>query len=281
MRDLNGNVEHLSAANGMAMTKMQTNPNSNVDVDQDVDVNQDVKIPANVDAFLGDYESYGQFTTAVKEKLIYRNRRPSACANSSASYMSSDTTTYSSSVNNHDNFALIKTPISSNKEDQLAYKDKLNMNMNFNTNTTTFLTDKEALEEINLLIEFEQKYSKRLNNLVVEEEEVSDATGHSTRSDNNNDDNDGSGDDDTVTQDLLKADAITLRRFVLHFAYLFSVRKDEILGKMNDLYVFSHEATDMINNIKKRMNLKNNCPIHTVARKVVDLIERDQALQNQ
>jgi hypothetical protein len=173
-----------------------------------------------------DYQSYGSFTTAVKEKLSSRQQGT--------------------------HFSLDKTPVSSK---------------NLSKERSSFLTDKESLEEINRLIEFEERYNSRLNGLVNEEEDSESSTSPSQNSNSKS---------DTVTQDLLSVDTTTLRRFVLHFAYLFSARQDDILGKMNELYVYSHETNLMINSMKKAMGLPPSCPIHSVARKVVAVIESEQ-----
>ena len=145
----------------------------------------------------------------------------------------------------------VMTPISSNIHDRT---------------TKGLLTDGEAIQEVNRLIEFEEKYATKLNGLVTAEEDSA----------NRSPSVDSPPHSDTVLQDLLSADTTTLRRFVLHFAYLFSVRQDNVLNKMNDLYVFSHEATNLINDVKKAMDLPSSCPIHSVARKVVAAVESKQ-----
>lgn len=162
-----------------------------------------------------DYQSYGAFTTAVKERLTSRRQ--------------------------HFGFDQVRTPISSNKDDGRP--------------RSHLLTDHEALEEMNRLIEFEQRYNTKV-----------------TANSNNGNGSDDEGDE--ITSDLLKANAVTLRRFVVHFAYLFTVKQDEMMDKMNDLYVFSHEATRLIDDLKNAMGMSPNCPIHTVAREVVSLIEK-------
>ena len=185
---------------------------------------------ANESAFVyeEDYQSYGLFTTAVKDKLS-RNAHVHA---------------QPQQQERESLVSPLRTPISSNTVHKPA------------------ITDSEALQEINRLVEFEEKYSKRVNALMNGEDDVSNAPSV-----------DSPPHSDTVLHDLLNADKTTLRRFVLHFAYLFSARQDGILEKMNDLYVFSHEATTMINGVKKAMGLSQNCPIHSVARKVLAVIE--------
>ncbi len=203
--------------------------------------------PANCDEIMGcsfhyeDYQSYGSFTTAVKEKLS--RRRQSA-----------------------QEFSLVNTPVSSNK-DPLLKGNKMN-------SPVSLLTDNEALEEINRLIAFEERYHSRLNGIVKEEEDLeSPSSSHASTSGPSQKKSIKS---DTVTEDLLNADTTTLRRFVLHFAYLFSAKRDDILGKMNELYVYSHETNLIISDLKKAMDLPQNCPLHSVARKVIALIEDRQ-----
>ena len=162
-----------------------------------------------------DYQSYGAFTTAVKERLTSRRQLFG--------------------------FDQVRTPISSNKDD--------------GSPKSHLLTDFEALDEINRLIEFEQRYNGKVT---------------ANSSNGNGSDDEG----DEITSDLLKANAVTLRRFVVHFAYLFTVKQDEMMNKMNDLYVFSHEATRLIDDLRNAMGMSPNCPIHTVAREVVSLIEK-------
>lgn len=113
-------------------------------------------------------------------------------------------------------------------------------------------TDKEIMDEISRLIEFEEKYSKVHGITSLEE----------------------SSDDDSTLQDLLNADRTSLRRLVLHFAYLFSVKHDDALHKMNELYIFSNEANALIDDLKKALGLPDNCSIHTIARKAVAELHR-------
>jgi len=174
-----------------------------------------------------DYHSYGIFTTAVKERL---------------------------STQRQSSFVEVKTPVASNKDHVLAIHSQ-------------FLTDTEALKEINRLIEFEEKYSERVNGMIHSGGSDSSALASATSPPQS----------DTVLRDLLNADTTTLRRFVLHFAYLFTVRQEHILEKMNDLYVFSHEATSLIHDVKKAMGVSPHCPIHSVARQVVAMIEHSQS----
>jgi hypothetical protein len=159
-------------------------------------------------------------------------------------------------------------------KDQLAkHQQKSNVShthpvSSSNHNQDPLLTDAEALGEIKRLIEFEERYShKVMDNLVHGEESCF------VQTSSNNDSIVSEPHGDTVLQDLLRADTTTLRRFVLHFAYLFSVRQDHILGKMNELYVFSHEATNLIQDIKKCLNLPVECSIHSVARQVMAKIQ--------
>eukprot|EP00557_Chaetoceros_sp_GSL56_P010569 CAMPEP_0176484404 /NCGR_PEP_ID=MMETSP0200_2-20121128/4435_1 /TAXON_ID=947934 /ORGANISM="Chaetoceros sp., Strain GSL56" /LENGTH=539 /DNA_ID=CAMNT_0017880873 /DNA_START=218 /DNA_END=1837 /DNA_ORIENTATION=+ len=176
-----------------------------------------------------DYQSYGAFTMQVKGHLAKHQRN--SCLLPTCDCLSAIS-------NHHDDGG--------------------------NSHGHLLLTDAEALEEIKRLIEFEEKYSHKVNNLMLGE----DATSSQSSSDGSS-----QSQTDTVLQDLLRTDTTTLRRFILHFAYLFSVRQDDILGKMNDLYVFSHEATSLIQNIKRCLNLPVNCSIHTVARQVISRIE--------
>jgi len=120
------------------------------------------------------------------------------------------------------------------------------------------LTDAETIEEIQRLVKFEGKY-RRLDDVIRLEDSSSSATPKSP-------------DNSTVISDLLNADTTTLRRFVLHFAYLFSVKQDKLIDKMNSLYVFSHEATELIDNVKNVLGLPSSTPIHSVAKKVVEVV---------
>jgi hypothetical protein len=152
------------------------------------------------------------------------------------------------------NVTEVMTPVASNKDHISSHSQ--------------VLTDTEALKEINRLIDFEEKYGERVNGMIHSGDEVSDSPALSS--------NASPPQSDTVLSDLLSADTTTLRRFVLHFAYLFTVRQESILQKMNDLYVFSHEATSLIHDVKTAMGVSPNCPIHSVARQVVAMIEHTQ-----
>merc|ERR1712038_779523 len=77
----------------------------------------------------------------------------------------------------------------------------------------------------------------------------------------------------SILRDLFDTDSTSLRQFVLHFAYLFSVQQNEIMNKMNDVYVFSHEAAIMIEKIKQAMGLSPSCPIQSVTKRVVDFVQ--------
>ena len=223
--------------NGMVLKEL----NGNVMKDTDMEMGksmEDQTMGADNEVILDyhDYQSYGVFTTAVKERLSRRQRQF--------------------------NFAEVKTPISSNNN-----KDQ-------SPTSSQSLTDAEALDEINRLIEFEEKYSEKVNGGMDFESSANGGDGTvSPRSSSVV----SPVNSDTVLRALLSTDTTTLRRFVLHFAYLFTVRQENILGKMNDLYVFSHEATSMIHGIKMAMGLSPSCPIHSVARKVVAVIESSQS----
>ena len=75
--------------------------------------------------------------------------------------------------------------------------------------------------------------------------------------------------------ELLTEDVTTLRKIVLHFAYLFSVRQDEMRLKMNELYHFSHEANALINTVRKAIGVSLNFPLSMLSRRVVDAVHRD------
>jgi hypothetical protein len=192
-----------------------------------------------------DYQSYGEFTMQVKEQLAKHGRH---------SYLSHT-------------------------------RRDVSLGSNHQGSPTPLLTDAEALEELKRLIEFEDKYNRKMNHWIHhdgrEEEEGGKEGEHeescslATSNGGNNGSQTRQG--DTVLQDLLRADTTTLRRFVLHFAYLFEVRQDFILEKMNDLYVFSHEATSLIQDIKKCLNLSEDCSIHCVARQVMTRIQNKQS----
>ena len=180
-----------------------------------------------------DYQSYGSFTTQVKERLSKHHQK-----------------TFSNRV-------------------------KENVSQIGTSTEGLVLTDAEALEEINRLIEFEESYRHKINGLLMNrdmdhDEGVDSCLSLQSLNDTNPSQN------DTVLQYLLNANTTTLRRFVLHFAYLFSVRQDGILEKMNELYVFSHEATNLINDIKKHLDLPLDCSIHSVARQVVAAIQKNR-----
>lgn len=117
-------------------------------------------------------------------------------------------------------------------------------------------TNDEILAEITRLVEFEERY-KKVHGVDIPE----DIPGN-----------------DTTLQDLLNTDRTTLRRFVLHFAYLFSVRQDEVLEKMNELYIFSHEATSLIRDLKKAFDMPMNCPIHSVARRILTEVKHQKSI---
>jgi len=227
--------------NGMVLKEVDANVMDMVGMDMGKCMeNQTMGADDEVILDYHDYHSYGVFTTAIKERLSRRQRQF--------------------------NFAEVKTPISSNKDQSPT--------------SSQSLTDAEALDEINRLIEFEEKYSEKVNGMMDSESSAS-ASANANGGDETVSPSLSSmgspAHGDTVLRDLLSADTTTLRRFVLHFAYLFTVRQENILGKMNDLYVFSHEATSLINGIKKAMGLSPICPVHSVARQVVAVIESSQS----
>lgn len=113
-------------------------------------------------------------------------------------------------------------------------------------------TEEDIMNEISRLVEFEEKYSKVHGITSIEE----------------------TSDDDSTLQELLSADRTSLRRLVLHFAYLFSVKHDQALDKMNELYIFSHEATSLIEDLKKNLGLPDHSSIHSIARKVLGELDR-------
>ncbi len=126
--------------------------------------------------------------------------------------------------------------------------------------TQEIYDDEQALRIIENLIRFEHKYRK-VCGFQCKNDPFLSVVQSSPQSNN-------------ILRDLFDADPTALRQFVLHFAYLFSVQQDEIMAKMNDLYVFSHEAATMIEKIKKVMSLSPSCPIHLVTKKVVDFLEK-------
>ena len=75
-----------------------------------------------------------------------------------------------------------------------------------------------------------------------------------------------------IINNLFQVEASTLRRYAYHFTYLFSVRQEEIMEKMNDLYVFNHEASTMINELKRTLGLDMNCPMKKVGKAVIDIL---------
>lgn len=136
-----------------------------------------------------------------------------------------------------------ETPIKSN-----SYRSTSTDDVNYKKSKHEInAAEEEMMEEISRLIDFEERYSKVHGIRAAEE----------------------SSEDDSTLQELLNADRTSLRRLVLHFAYLFSVKHHEALDKMNDLYVFSHEATSLIDDLKEALELPYNCSIHSVARKVL------------
>lgn len=137
-----------------------------------------------------------------------------------------------------------ETPIKSNSCRSTSTDDVHCKNTKHDLNAT----EEEMMEEISRLVDFEERYSK-VHGIMKSSEE--------------------SSEDDSTLQELLNADRTSLRRLVLHFAYLFSVKHHEALDKMNDLYVFSHEATSLIDDLKEALELPYNCSIHSVARKVL------------
>jgi len=78
-----------------------------------------------------------------------------------------------------------------------------------------------------------------------------------------------------IIEELLAEDATAIRKVVLHFAYLFSVRQNEMRLKMNELYHFSHEAGALIKTMRKAIGVSVNCPLSTVSRRVVDAMHKD------
>jgi hypothetical protein len=128
--------------------------------------------------------------------------------------------------------------------------------------------NEKALQTIDELINFQQKYMKvnGINTTMSSSSIVSSSTSHEEIM--------SPPHSSTILNDLFNADTSTLRQIVLHFAYLFEVRHDEIMMKMNDIYVFSHEATIMVSNMKEILGLSPNCPIHLVAKEITEKITR-------
>jgi hypothetical protein len=78
----------------------------------------------------------------------------------------------------------------------------------------------------------------------------------------------------SILQELFDTDNSTLRRFTMHFASLFSLHQNnEILPKMNDLYVFSKEASVFIQNTKQLLGLPESSSIHIMAHRLVTILE--------
>mmetsp|Transcript_7094 Transcript_7094/g.10810 ORF Transcript_7094/g.10810 Transcript_7094/m.10810 type:complete len:792 (+) Transcript_7094:929-3304(+) len=153
------------------------------------------------------------------------------------------------------------SPISKKEESSFrtAVIEKLKHSQHCQGTQETY-NDEQAMNIIENLICFEQKYIKVCGFQGKKDSFVS-AVQSPPQS-------------NSTIRDLFDADPTSLRQFVLHFAYLFSVQQDEIMSKMNDVYVFSHEAATMIDKIKKAMGLSPTCPIHSVTKKVVDFVEK-------
>jgi len=125
----------------------------------------------------------------------------------------------------------------------------------------------KALEIIENLINFEQKYIKS-NGMTENSYSTTSSSSSGIESPTQT---------QSILKDLFDADTTTIRRFVLHFAYLFSVQEQsQIMPKMNDIYVFSNEASTLIEDIKKEMGLSPSCTAHYVARKVVNFVKQSQ-----
>lgn len=132
-------------------------------------------------------------------------------------------------------------------------------------------TIKDALDSIDELIAFEERCHRieTIQKIVTDSShsfESSPSSAFSPRSPSNSED---------IIEELLAEDATTLRKVVLHFAYLFSVRQDEMRIKMNELYHFSHEAGALINTVRKAMGVDVTCPLSTVSRRVVDAVHAE------
>ena len=52
--------------------------------------------------------------------------------------------------------------------------------------------------------------------------------------------------------------------------YLFSTRQSEIISKMNELYIFSHEANNLVECVKKALGISSSCPIYTVTKRLTE-----------
>jgi len=127
---------------------------------------------------------------------------------------------------------------------------------------------KDALESIDELIAFEERCHRieTIQKIVTDSShpfESSPSSAFSPQSPANSED---------IIEELLAEDVTTLRKVVLHFAYLFSVRQDEMRLKMNELYHFSHEAGSLINTVRKAIGVDVTCPLSTVSRRVVDAV---------
>ncbi len=124
--------------------------------------------------------------------------------------------------------------------------------------------EEQALDIIDNLIDFELKYRKVKGMGYGSDNSLSQSPPQSQ----------------SLLRDLFDTDPTTLRQLVLHFAYLFSVKQDEIMAKMNDVYVFSHEASAMIEKIKKILGLSSNCSSYSVERKIMEMVNGQSQNKN-
>lgn len=139
---------------------------------------------------------------------------------------------------------------------QRSYNDQMISDIETNQD----IPEQQAMVIIDSLIEFEQKYRKVKGfNYESQSDSFSGVIQSPPQS-------------QSILRDLFKTDATQLRQFVLHFAYLFSVRQDEIMSKMNDIYVFSHEASTFIENIKTLLGLPSSSPLQSIERKVAEIV---------
>lgn len=138
---------------------------------------------------------------------------------------------------------------------------------NSDSNNTSI---EDALASIDELIKFEERCHKieKVQKIVTNPPTSfgSPSSAFSPKSPSNSED---------IVEELLTEDATTLRKVVLHFAYLFSVRQDEMRLKMNELYHFSHEAGALVDTVRKAVGVSANCPLSILSRRVVDAVHSD------
>jgi len=135
--------------------------------------------------------------------------------------------------------------------------------------------DEQAIEIITNLIQFEQRYGK-----IYGTSSSSSSTSTTTTTYANNHDSiiQSPPQSNNILNDLFKADASTLRHYAMHFVYLFSVNQKDIMEKMNDLYVFHHQASSMIDKLKSILGFDSNCSLEKVLNKVVDIMKGENAV---